>query len=213
MRMMASGFVVGVVSFWLTASMLGLFRGSTIHPDVLRLSNLAQRPQAIKGPRVFCWVPSRASYGPVLERILATWARSCDLMVFIALQDNRELNVIKVAHPTNQQLWNMIHPSWLYISRTFLSEYDWFVKVDDDSYFSGDNFKALVQSLNPKAYHYLGHTAWDHIKPISSPFARFNLGGAHAVSQSTLRRIASFLPDSPDPLPPGFTQKCSRDVS
>lgn len=63
----------------------------------------------------------------------------------------------------------------------FLDDYEWFAKIDDDSYFSPDNFRHLTSTLDPEEYHYLGHTQYHW-----GPNNLFNLG---ELSIIPMRRI------------------------
>lgn len=134
-------------------------------------------PQKImKSPRVFCWVPVRQTKGRVADIISNTWISTCDGYVIIHANETKGL-------------WNLVHPAWSLVAHRFGAQYDWFVKLDDDSYFSAENFKHLVSNFNPHDYYYLGHA-------IYSGSHGFNLGGGYALSQALLRSIAPYLPTS-----------------
>ena len=163
--------------------------------------------------RILCWIPSRESRGRLIDRIHETWAKTCDLLIFSSKAANPEKNVIKVEYPLDQNLWNMVHPAWTYLEENYLDKYDWFIKLDDDTYFVGDNFKSLVQNRNPDDHYYLGHTAYEVSKSVTDPKAPFNLGAGHALSRGSLRRLGPFLPNSNKTLPEGHTRKCDRWVS
>ena len=149
-----------------------------------------------KEPRVLCWVPTRKASGDVIEDIWTTWAKSCDKVVFTSVEANPEYNVVHVQYPTDKNLWNIIHPAWTYVEEHLLNDYDWFVKLDDDSYFCGENFKYMVKDLDPDGNWYLGHTVIYSARRVDDPQAEFNLGAGHALSRGSLRDLGPFLPDS-----------------
>jgi len=121
---------------------------------------LSRRVQPVRA-RVLCWIPSKDAHGEALEAVWTTWAAHCDKLIFTSAQANKSRNVVALQLPplgTERGLWNIVVPGWRHIYK-HVDEFDWFVKADDDTYFSGDNFKHLVRSLDPDAPHYLGHTA------------------------------------------------------
>lgn len=156
--------------------------------------------------KLFCWVPSRTTDGPMVKRILHSWGRTCDKLIFTSTEENKQNQVVKLNINPTRGLWNIIHPAWNYIEETFADDFDWFVKLDDDTFFSGDNFKSLVNGLNPNDLYYLGHTAY-HGQP-TKPNSAFNIGAGHAISRGTLRQVAPFLPESKKSLPAGNYTKC-----
>ncbi|KAH9257281.1 hypothetical protein BASA81_004438 [Batrachochytrium salamandrivorans] len=163
---------------------------------------------ARKSPRVFCFIPSRHTTSPLMEKIAQTWISTCDKFIFTATQANPKLNVVKIDYPTTANLWNMIHPAWSYIEKHYGKDYDWFVKVDDDSYFSGANFKHMVKDFNPEDYYYLGHQMHEVNKRADDPRAWFNLGAGHALSRASLRKMALYLPNSDSPNRVPKDQQC-----
>ena len=156
-----------------------------------------------KRSRVLCWIPSKSEEGVAIETIFATWASHCDELVFISKKANPARNVVAADVPPldPEQLWNIVTVGWRY-AYSRINEFDWFVKLDDDTYFICDNFKVVVRELNPNDPHYLGHTSYHHDVP-------FNLGAGHAISRGTLAILGLHLP-GPDRSKdkPGYT--CSR---
>jgi len=84
-----------------------------------------------------------------IEVITDTWDKTCDLLIFTSTSSNVTYNVVKLDLSTKDNLWNIVHPAWNYIEENFADLFDWFVKLDDDSNFSGHNFKHLVKNWNP----------------------------------------------------------------
>lgn len=150
-------------------------------------------------PRVLCFVPSKVSSGSKLEAIVTIWLSKCDHYIITSTEANKKLNVIKVLNHSDvtfHSLWNVVHPAWLHIAKNYLNDFDWFVKLDDDSYFVPSNFKYFVKDFNPEEFYYLGHVMHEFMKPINDPKALFNLGAGHALSRASLRRLSQYLPKS-----------------
>lgn len=151
--------------------------------------------------RVLCWVPVRDGQSEEVKLIRSSWGSHCDLLVFTSSVSYEPHNVIGLPNlpKIGRDLWNIVHPGWQYLADTFLNDFDWFVKVDDDSYFSTHNFKYMVRNYNSSDLHYLGHTQYHH-----GPRNLFNLGAGYAVSRETLRRASPYFPNRPE----NFKEKC-----
>lgn len=145
---------------------------------------------------VLCWVPVRNyTDNGILKQIQQTWGQSCDLLVFVAHRSNALEETVKLDYPLDRDLWNMIHPGWAYVYETYGSRYEWFAKVDDDSYFSGSNMRHLGLGKNASGeFYYLGHALHAFYTPKSDQTGQFNLGGAYVVSQFTLLQLGPHLP-------------------
>jgi len=87
-------------------------------------------------------------------------------------------------------LWTLTHNAWTYAYERLRDEYDWFFKVDDDSYVLVENLRAAVAQLDPREPHFLGHTLWATGKPV-------NAGAGYVLSRGGLDALAPALPSSP----------------
>lgn len=149
--------------------------------------------------RVLCWVPIRNyTEDSILRQIEQTWGKYCNKLVFTAQESiplNRA-NLVKLAYRVEDDLWNMIHPAWTFMYLNFAREFDWFVKVDDDTYFNARNFQYLVRDFNAtRDFYYLGHGLHGAYLSLDDPTGKFNLGGAYAISRHALLQVGPHLPD------------------
>ena len=152
---------------------------------------------------ILCWVPIAANgTEPLVALIRQTWGRHCDLLLLTSEVADVERNIIKlnIVFRTPQDLWNIVHPAWQYVYETYVDQYDWFVKVDSDSYFQADNFRHFVRNLDHNVFHYLGHQAY-----FKGPGNEFNLGAGYAISRQALKQLGPALPLTPD----AQKKKCS----
>ncbi|KAH9261905.1 hypothetical protein BASA81_000561 [Batrachochytrium salamandrivorans] len=204
MQLLVLGLVVGVAGFnlweWLSVPQP---LSKVISSNVLLLPIKSH-------PTVFCWVPSKTHIGPVLKRITKTWLSTCDKFIITSTQSNPEFNVVKIDYPTDKQLWNMIHPAWTYVEQNYIDQYDWFVKLDDDSYFSAGNFKHLVREVDPESFYYVGGQLY-MVQGKESTL--FNTGGGYALSRASLRRLALYLPQSARENRVSKEQQCDEELT
>lgn len=74
---------------------------------------------------------------------------------------------------------------WQYVYNHKLigNQISWFIKIDDDTWFSAHNFRGFAQYFNPDIAYYMGHTLlheWQRRNII------FNAGACYALSRATL---------------------------
>jgi len=79
---------------------------------------------------------------------------------------------------------------FLVAGTSLLEKYDWFLKIDDDTFFSPNNFRNYAQYYDPLRPWYFGHTLlhlWDDFNII------FNAGACYVLSQGALRLLTPVL--------------------
>ena len=76
---------------------------------------------------------------------------------------------------------------WLHVASTpMINEAEWWLKVDDDTFFSPVNFKGFSQYLDPDHPYALGHTIlwrWGVENIV------FNSGACYALSRGALHQL------------------------
>lgn len=183
------GFVVGLCVHRLTSNPPVKLKTDSTHRIVGQSIPKTSSPTSAH-PSILCWVPSRDGHGPVVEHIIETWGQYCDKLVItsrVKSSQHEQVQGLNFSHSSD--LWHQVQHAWSFIERHYLNDFDWFVKVDDDSFFSPDNFRYMVSSKKLKAssdWIYLGHTSHHLSKP-------FNLGAGYAVSQAMLRRMGPYF--------------------
>jgi len=90
-----------------------------------------------------------------------------------------------------EDLWNAVHHSWAVLYMNMLNDYDWFVKLDADSFIFANNFKAFVRDLDPARPYYTGHITYHKSPDLIA------LGATIAISRGTLAAIGPILPATP----------------
>lgn len=108
-------------------------------------------------------------------------------------KNDSRLLVIKCDYGQNamwRNIWNKVMYMWLLAGTTFLDKYDWFLKIDDDTYFSPINFRNYVQYYDPLRPWYMGHTLLHRWRGDN---IMFNSGTCYAMSQGALRLVTPVL--------------------
>jgi hypothetical protein len=177
---------------------------STERPILLHQQQLSKTARSKVGERVLCWLIVLQVTEVLRARVESGWGRHCDRVYYVTREGNIEDNVI--AHhyvPLNKDLWNQVHRGWTRIAEIGLQDYDWFVKLDDDSLFFADNLRFLVRHKrwSPDSIAYFGHTIFEQSRPVWQPRSQFNLGAGYGVSRKLLELIYPYLPNSTSSIP------------
>eukprot|EP00494_Astrolonche_serrata_P004574 UN04587 len=149
--------------------------------------------------RVFCTVPSvYPDKTKVWDLIIKTWGSLCDVLVFIVTPANDPpeewngarvwaLDIDRSTDPKERNIWEKVWRTWLTIATTdMVDEAEWFLKIDDDTMFSPENFKGFTRYLDPEEKYYIGHTIlwrWQSSNII------FNSGSCYAMSRGAITEL------------------------
>ncbi len=102
------------------------------------------------------------THGSRQQAILDTWGRKCTRVVFVAagsnalrqetkLNGNTSVKYDTVHVATSQKygnVWKIIQLAFVHIYSTFWNDFDWFFRVDDDSYVIMENLRHYLADKN-----------------------------------------------------------------
>jgi hypothetical protein len=162
-----------------------------------RIINIAKSRRTAPD-RVFCWIPLLEVSSAYLDVIEQLWPRMCDGFRVVSKEGDIREGIIPhhYLRQDKHDLWNQVHRGWARVAEMFLEDYDWFVKLDYDSFFIPSNLLWLtkLKEWTPESDVYFGHLIFEQSRPINQPRAQFNLGAGYGVSRGLLRKVYPFLP-------------------
>ena len=88
--------------------------------------------------------------------VQTTWAKDCDETLFISDRANASFPALEFGQTGRNFLWSKTREVFLLAFKNYLTDFDWFVKADDDTYFFINNLKKLTSEMNPHYPQYLG---------------------------------------------------------
>lgn len=100
-------------------------------------------------PRILCWAFTRKGFEKRARAIQQTWGLGCDrlLLVSNAHMENLDTMVVGVQDgDSHDNLWRKLSTSIRAIWKRFSGQYDWFYKVDDDTYVMTGNLRKYLLS-------------------------------------------------------------------
>ena len=178
-----------------------------------------QRPRALGKPRtlsgeyqvqkrLFVAVITAGKYLPTRARaVYDTWGRSVAKITFFVGEDCnishpavRDLPIVKLpgipdkVYPPQKKVFAVLH----YIYEHYISDYQWFMRADDDVYVRGGKLEELLSTFNHNEMVYLGLAGKGKSEDISrlglQPHEHYCMGGPGVVlSKAALRNVAPYL--------------------
>ena len=169
----------------------------------------------VKHDKILCWVMTLKVLPEDRFRIGSTWGKRCDKLIFVAKTGEPSEDTIISPYELLERmdLWNQAHRAWARIAERFMHEYDWFIKLDTDSFFLPENFRyvAKIKNWRPENVVYFGHTVYEQTRPEHEIRAQFNLGAGYGVSRFVLQSIYPYLPTARESTLP-VDQRCPEWV-
>lgn len=103
--------------------------------------------------RILCLIPTTSMYfAKRVVHVENTWAKHCDKMVYACDVNctNKRLGTVGLNVPDGYlELWSKVRGSFLYIHDTYIDDYDWFYKADDNTFAIIDNMRFMLAAHNP----------------------------------------------------------------
>ncbi|CAI2353340.1 unnamed protein product [Caenorhabditis sp. 36 PRJEB53466] len=164
-------------------------------PKLLNLIEVSPAAKRLpKKGKLFCWVQTSSIYHDTRSlAINETWIHRCDhgqLFTSEKFNDSRiPYSTVFAGIPDNY--YNLFFKSryaFQHIYTNISSQFDWYLKADDDTYVIVENLKTFLSTLNPNEPHYLGY--------ILKPYLRngYNAGGAgYILSRAALKIFSEEL--------------------
>ncbi|XP_049818910.1 glycoprotein-N-acetylgalactosamine 3-beta-galactosyltransferase 1 isoform X3 [Aethina tumida] len=115
------------------------------------------------------------------EVINSTWAKRCDKVAFF----NNFVPVVGLKTPEGREnLWGKSREALKYLYDNYLTEYDWFMKADDDTYVIMENLRYLLRDKDPTDAIYFGCKYKSFVKQ-----GYMSGGAGYVMSREALKRF------------------------
>uniref|UniRef100_A0A914VET3 N-acetylgalactosaminide beta-1,3-galactosyltransferase n=1 Tax=Plectus sambesii TaxID=2011161 RepID=A0A914VET3_9BILA len=118
--------------------------------------------------RILCWIMTEKRGKDRQDAILDTWGTRCNMLLFVegadtdARSDQKEV-LFKTVHKIRlhmndsyENLWEKTKLAFRYIHDNYKGQFDWILKVDDDSYVIMENLRLFLHNKCEEDAHYYG---------------------------------------------------------
>jgi glycoprotein-N-acetylgalactosamine 3-beta-galactosyltransferase len=99
-------------------------------------------------PTILCFIMTYTErHTTSVTDVINTWGKRCDKLILASDTTDPILGTIAMqAEATYHNLWNKLNETLHHVYYHYRDDYDWFLKVDDDSYVIVENLKAFLMS-------------------------------------------------------------------
>jgi hypothetical protein len=104
---------------------------------------------ASKERKILCFLMTDSSHHTTkVKAVWDTWGTKWDKLLIASNQTDPSIGAVAMkSDPSYSNLWGKLEETIRYIHYHFLDEYDWFVKVDDDSYILMENLRYFGSTI------------------------------------------------------------------
>lgn len=139
--------------------------------------------------RVLCWVmTSPSNLQSKAKHVFATWGKRCSKILFMSSETDSSgsLPVVNLSVSEGRDnLWAKTKEAFKYVFDHHISDYDWFAKLDDDTYLVVENLRYFLQDKDPNKPLYFGR----RFKPYVDQ-GYMSGGAGYVLSKEAVRRFA-----------------------
>lgn len=138
--------------------------------------------------RVLCWVmTSPGNLKTKAQHVYATWAKRCNKVLFMSSKPDPDDKLPVVALPVSEgrdNLWAKTKEAFKYVHTHDLEDFDWFAKMDDDTYMVVENLRYFLSTKNAQEPLYFGRRFKPYVKQ-----GYMSGGAGYILSREALRRF------------------------
>jgi Fringe-like len=163
--LISTSFILGSISgILMTFLMLKISRydellQQTTHPVIVTVRDVSENVVDLYDEvRVLCWVLTQPiNHKTKAQAVKDTWGKRCNKLVFISTELDENLDILLVNMTEDRRyLWDKTKQGLQHIYKNYGSDYDWYLKADDDTWIFMENLRYFLYSYSPEYPIYFG---------------------------------------------------------
>ena len=106
-------------------------------------------PMKSNYPKILCFIMvGKSRHSTRVKAVRETWGKRCDKLIIASNKKDKDLGAIKIhgVRSDYASLWQKLNKTVHFIWKQYRDDYEWFFKVDDDSYVIVENLKEFLAS-------------------------------------------------------------------
>lgn len=119
-----------------------------LHETRRVLDDIMVHPPPIKSnERILCFMMTHSgAHRTKVKAVIETWGWQCDGWFIASNATDTELGAIEMKTPAlYNRLWIKLNETMRYVSSNYISQYEWFFKVDDDTFVIMENLREFLR--------------------------------------------------------------------
>uniref|UniRef100_A0AC35TZJ3 N-acetylgalactosaminide beta-1,3-galactosyltransferase n=1 Tax=Rhabditophanes sp. KR3021 TaxID=114890 RepID=A0AC35TZJ3_9BILA len=143
-------------------------------------------------PRIFCFILTcPQNHKTKAVHVAATWAKHCDNHIFVSTQHDPTLpTIVANLAESRKFLWGKTKFALSYIYQHYYHKYDYFVKMDDDSFLIVESLKHFLKNKNVYDPVWYGFQMKTFAEPLNTKY--MSGGAGYVISKRALKVIAKY---------------------
>uniref|UniRef100_A0A0N5CAI5 N-acetylgalactosaminide beta-1,3-galactosyltransferase n=1 Tax=Strongyloides papillosus TaxID=174720 RepID=A0A0N5CAI5_STREA len=123
-----------------------------------------------------------------------TWVKRCNAYIYASGSDDEDIPAIKAFRDDHYRYsYAKIDHAFRYVYKHYIDKYDWFLKIDCDTYVVMENLRMLLLKKDPNEHYYSGfhHNLNVNKPPFKLKNLRYAQGGGYVMSKKTLSLLVT----------------------
>ena len=143
------------------------YQGSQVVVNSIQVSSSPTPPQQ-QTPNILCFLMTHSgSHDTKVQAVVDTWGKRCDRLVIASNVTDDKLGTIELQTPaTYELLWDRLNETLHYVWNEYQhEEYDWYFKIDDDSYVIMENLVDFIMEKEQQPLQRLQQQSANNTSP------------------------------------------------
>uniref|UniRef100_A0A0N5BM56 N-acetylgalactosaminide beta-1,3-galactosyltransferase n=1 Tax=Strongyloides papillosus TaxID=174720 RepID=A0A0N5BM56_STREA len=120
-----------------------------------------------------------------------TWVKRCNAYIYASGSDDEDIPAIKAYRKDHYKFsYGKMQYAFKYVYKHYKDKYDWFLRIDCDTYVVMENLRMLLLNKDPNKHYYSGFQLTYKPSGLPKDF-QYPQGGSYVMSKKTLSLLVT----------------------